>query len=73
LDQAVGEFNRALAIQQHAKIYQALGLTHERIGDTKAAILVYQTMLRLPGISDHLAMGIRRRITTLQSVETIND
>ena len=73
LDQAVGEFNRALAIQQHAKIYQALGLTHERIGDTKAAIVEYQTMLRLPGISDHLAMGIRRRITTLQSVEAIND
>ena len=66
LDRAGADLQKSLALQRHPKVFQALGLVHERAGDKAAAIAAYKALLQMPGVQPSLARGARQRLAALR-------
>ena len=66
LDRAGADLQKSLALQRHPKVYQAMGLVHERAGDKSAAVAAYKALLQMPGVQPSLAHGARQRLAALR-------
>jgi len=70
IERALVALNDALVVQKHPKIYQALGVVHERRGEMRAALEAYQALLRFPQVPAGLQQSTRERIAVLQAQRT---